>query len=161
MASTNAVLLPEKTYLQFGEGFEREGSAGQIGYGKHDGDVNGTLNIVGAGKNGQARVVRVWDTLRIGDTHLRQDDDWLRLVGDQNNKEDYNKGLAAKNLWAKEVVHAPKLVIGQWQLQQHANGNLHVHRGNIDDWSMALTPDDGGNLYLKGSVRSERWGKWM
>jgi hypothetical protein len=92
--------------IDFGVGFEREGSAGKIGYGIFDGGVNGSLNIVGAGKNGQARVVRVWDALRIGDTHLRQDDDWLRLIGDKNNPGDYNKGLAAKNLWARDKVFA-------------------------------------------------------
>jgi len=106
MASTNNIQLPLSTALQFGEGFEREANAGQISYGRHDGGADGTLNIIGGGKNGQQRVVRVWDSLRIGDTHLRQDDDWLRLVGDKNKVDDYNKGLAAKNLWAKDKIFA-------------------------------------------------------
>jgi hypothetical protein len=50
--------------LQFGQGFDREANAGQISYGMHDGGVNGTLNIVGAGKNGQPRMVNVWESLR-------------------------------------------------------------------------------------------------
>jgi hypothetical protein len=50
--------------LQFGQGFDREANAGQISYGMHDGGVNGTLNIVGAGKNGQSRMVNVWESLR-------------------------------------------------------------------------------------------------
>lgn len=50
--------------LQFGQGFEREANAGQISYGRHDGGQDGTFNIVGAGKNGQSRMVNVWESLR-------------------------------------------------------------------------------------------------
>jgi hypothetical protein len=50
--------------LQFGEGFTREMNAGQIAYGRHDGGENGSLNIVGAGKNGEDRLVNVWESLR-------------------------------------------------------------------------------------------------
>lgn len=149
--------------LQFGHGYDREANAGQISYGRHDGGVDGSLNIVGAGKNGQARTVRIWDTLRIGDGILRQDDDWIRSIGDKNDHQSYDsgKGLAAKNLWAKHDVYTSKLIIGQWQFQQHPNGNLHIHRGNIDDWSLALTPGDGGNVHAKGNFHTTRWDKWM
>lgn len=94
--------------VQFGHGFDRDANAGQISYGRHDGGADGSLNIVGGGKNGQSRVVRVWDTLRIGDGMLRQDDDWIRSIGNQNDTQSYDagKGLAAKNLWAKNKIFA-------------------------------------------------------
>ncbi len=63
MASTKKISIPNDTYLQFGEGFNREQSAGQIGYGRHDGGQGGTLNIVGAGTNATSRTVRIWDRL--------------------------------------------------------------------------------------------------
>jgi hypothetical protein len=87
--------------LQFGQGFNREGNAGQISYGMHDGGENGTLNIVGAGKNGQPRQVQVWESLRatqalgVGDmprdwtgaNFKRRDGRWTHFdwVGDQRN----------------------------------------------------------------------------
>ena len=99
--------------LQFGQGFDREINAGQISYGRHDGGQNGSLNLVGGGKNGQARVVRVWDALQLGDTYFRQDDDWVRLTGDKNNPSAYNRGLAAKQLWARDNIYTPKLRLEQ------------------------------------------------
>lgn len=98
MSSTEAILLPGKTYLQFGQDFDREGSAGQIGYGRHDGGQDGSLNIVGAGKNGQKRRVRVWDTLQLGNWTLNADDDHLRFYhnGDQKFVV-HNDG----NTWSK------------------------------------------------------------
>jgi len=60
----NTILVPKNAALQFGEGYDREVSAGQIAYGRHDGLENGTLNIIGAGKKGQSRQVQVWDSLR-------------------------------------------------------------------------------------------------
>jgi len=99
----DAVYIPQSKFVQFGEGFTREANAGQISYGRLDGEENGSLNIIGAGKAGQARRVRVWDVLQMGDTHLAGNkDDWLRLLSDPNNIESYNKGFAVKNLSAKE-----------------------------------------------------------
>ncbi|NBP03434.1 MAG: hypothetical protein EBU90_25765, partial [Proteobacteria bacterium] len=104
--ASDVVFVPKNTALQFGNGFEREGNAGKIAYGRFDGNQDATLNIVGGGKNGQTRVVRVWDAIRIGDTYLRQDDEWLRLVKDKNSigLDSYDKGLAAKKLWAKDSL---------------------------------------------------------
>jgi hypothetical protein len=100
------VFLANGTALQFGQGFEKVANAGEISYGRYDGGVDGSLNIVGAGKNGQARSVRVWDTLRLGDATLRQDDDWLRIISDKNNNQSYDKGLAARQLWARDKIFA-------------------------------------------------------
>ncbi len=59
------MFLTKNAALQFGQGFEREGNAGQISYGKHDGGQDGSLDIIGAGKDGQRRRVRVWDDLLV------------------------------------------------------------------------------------------------
>ena len=40
--------------------------------------------------------------LQLGDTVLSQSDDWLRFLSDPGNLDSYNRGVAAKNLWAKE-----------------------------------------------------------
>jgi hypothetical protein len=57
------VFFANSTALQFGQGYTREVNAGQISYGRHDGGQDGSLDIVGAGKNGQRRKVRIWDDL--------------------------------------------------------------------------------------------------
>ena len=62
----NSVTVTNNGALQFGHGYDREGNAGQISYGRHDGGQDGSLNIVGAGKNGQSRTVRIWDKMHIG-----------------------------------------------------------------------------------------------
>jgi hypothetical protein len=101
----NTIFVPKNTALQFGDGFDRQVDAGKIAYGRFDGNADGSLNIVGGGKNGQARLVRVWDTLQLGDAIFRQDDDWVRITGDKNNQNAYNKGLAAARLWARDKLY--------------------------------------------------------
>ena len=39
---------------------------------------------------------------------------------------------------------------GQWCFQQHANGNLHIHRGDINNWQAALTTN--GDLVGRTSI---------
>jgi hypothetical protein len=164
--------------IQFGQGFDREANAGQISYGRHDGAAGGSLNIVGGGKNAQARVVRVWDTLRIGDTHLRQDDDWLRLVGDKNNKEDYNKGLAAKNLWAKEKLYASNRDIlaeidNNFEGWKKVRAEIDNIRNDFEGWKKVIVRNDrwyavqnkdNRRLQMSGdgarATGSGNWGNW-
>jgi Collagen triple helix repeat (20 copies) len=97
--------VPKSSFLQFGLGYTREENAGQISYGKHDGLEDGSLNIVGAGKNGQARVVRVWDTLRIGKWTISEVGNDLVFQG---------PGSASGN---------GKIILG-------ADGNLNLGRNN-------------------------------
>jgi hypothetical protein len=99
------ISVSQSAALKFGDGFTKEINAGTISYGRFDGGENGSLNIVGGGKDGQARLVRVWDTLQLGDAILRQDDDWVRITGDKNNPNAYNKGLAAASLWARDKLY--------------------------------------------------------
>lgn len=95
--------------FEFGAGTQgKEVNAGKIRYGGWDSKA---LNIVGAGKPGEHRVVRVWDALQLNEAIFRQDDDWVRITGDRNNKNAYNKGLAAKDLWARDSI-----VVGQAQI---------------------------------------------
>ena len=44
-----------------------------------------------------------------------------------------NNGVEAPSLKVN------KIQIGNWYLEQHPNGNLHIHQGNLDDWSTAVT----------------------
>jgi len=57
--------------------------------------VPGGLNI-----NGEALI----NKLKIGKTYLRQDDEWLRLCSDYNNKESYEIGLIAARL-ASSIIY--------------------------------------------------------
>ncbi len=110
-------LSGNKTF-EFGTGVQgKEINAGKIGYGTWD---TNALNIVGAGAPGKTRVTRVFDALQLGDAIFKQDDDWVRITGNRDNalaSESYNKGLAAKNLWARDNVYtntasAQKLCLG-------------------------------------------------
>ena len=71
-ASTNEIQAPFGTYLHFGTGYEKEVEAGKIGYGIHDGGAAGTLNIVGGGKTGQERGVRIYDKLHVGTWEIQE-----------------------------------------------------------------------------------------
>lgn len=46
--------------LEFGRGYTKEQSAGQIGYGTHSGGAGGSLDIVGAGTAGNNRKITMW-----------------------------------------------------------------------------------------------------
>lgn len=46
--------------LEFGKGFAKEVSAGQIGYGTHSGGSGGSLDLVGAGTTGSNRKIQMW-----------------------------------------------------------------------------------------------------
>ncbi len=54
-----SVAIQNSSVLQFGQGYTREQSAGQIGYGAHSGGASGSLDIVGAG-TGSNRKVQIW-----------------------------------------------------------------------------------------------------
>lgn len=92
MATNGRVTIPEDTIMQFGQGFDREVHAGQIAYGHHDGKQDGTLNIVGAGKNGEKRRVRIWDTLRIGEWVFEEVNGELIIRKHNQLQQENNKG---------------------------------------------------------------------
>jgi len=75
------LLIKESVAIQFGDGFEKEVNAGQISYGRHDGGAS--LNIVGAGKKGHGRKVRIWDELIVGGRDILGEID--SLIGHKND----------------------------------------------------------------------------
>lgn len=69
--SQNKLDIFGSNHLQFGNGFQKEKNAGQISYGKHDGRHLGSLHIIGGGVNDESRIVRVNDTLKLGNWRIR------------------------------------------------------------------------------------------
>jgi hypothetical protein len=55
-----SVAIEGSSPIEFGRGFSKETSAGQIGYGTHSGGAGGTLDIVGAGTTGGNRRIQMW-----------------------------------------------------------------------------------------------------
>ncbi len=55
-----SVAIQNGSVLQFGQGYTREVSAGQIGYGVHSGGASGSLDIVGAGTTSGNRKIQMW-----------------------------------------------------------------------------------------------------
>ena len=42
--------------------------------------------------------------LKIGNTYLRQDDEFIRVISDYNNKDSYKIGIAAKNIYVDDDI---------------------------------------------------------
>lgn len=42
----------------------------------------------------------------------------------------------------KKGIKLDKIQIGNWYLEEHSNGNLHLHYGNVDDWTIAAVKSD-------------------
>ena len=120
--------------VNFGSDQEKEVNAGKIGYGTFDGGANGTLNIVGAGKNGQPRQVQVWESLKTtqaigvgadmprdwtGANFKRRDGRWTHFdwVGDQRN---YIRG---------NTVHDGVFSLQDNQLRLRDNGDGNHYLG--------------------------------
>jgi hypothetical protein len=142
--------------FEFGAGIPgKEINAGKIRYGS--GWDTGALNIVGAGPTAGTRVTRVWDGLKIGQAIFRQDDDWVRITKDINNKDAYDKGLAAKNLFASDDVYVGKKLcidgtcIDKSHLQMlTGEKSLAIKRAN-NNWGLGI--DNFGNIF-----RTTNWG---
>lgn len=119
---------------------QKEQSSGQMGYNIHGGTPERPhLGIVGGGRNGQSRWVRMWDDLQVmGSASMGWDgtsgkfkllpgqDEWLRLV----NKADAHGGLgfAADKLWSPIHHGNPQFVDGAAMVDRP----LRI-RGNGDD----------------------------
>lgn len=148
--------IPNSSFIRFGTGFERQQDSGQISYGKHDGGADGTLNIVGGGK-ATPRVTRFWDAIQLGSAIFRQDDDWVRIISDKNSPYSYDKGLAAKNLYAdnKILVRGRDIIAELDDLKTNA-----VRR----DQRYTVENVDGRRLQMSGdgarAVGQDSWGNW-
>ncbi len=77
-----SVAIDGNNPLEFGRGFSKEISAGQIGYGTHSGGSGGSLDIVGAGTTGSNRKVQIWA------------EGGLQLNGPISNQLTVNDGLS-------------------------------------------------------------------
>jgi hypothetical protein len=146
MVKSNSLNVRGNGPLQFGDGFDREVNAGQISYGMHDGRQDGTLNIVGAGKNGQPRMVNVWESLRttqalgVGDmprdfTGLnikRRDGRWSHL----DWKDD-----------GKNYIRGDTIVDGasSFNGQLNVNGNAEINGRLLPKYTHSPYTDAGGN----------------
>lgn len=64
------VSVPRNEEIELGVGIRKEANAGKIRYGGWD---DSALNIVGAGRGGERRKVRVWDDIQIGNLIIQGD----------------------------------------------------------------------------------------
>ena len=125
---------------------QRETNAGSIQYNKHGGNDNRPqLEIIGGGKAGQQRLVKIWDDVEIP-SNLS-----ANLIT-QNSSNLVLGGAQAKNRW---IIHTPDddrkgLWIAPWN-----------YAANDWDWSSSfqLNANDGKNV--GGSFEGEDWlGRW-
>jgi hypothetical protein len=78
------------------------------------------------------------DSLSIGKWRIHADDHALRFF--ENGVQKYAlHGGAAPGEWKDRLWSSGPISSLNWNFQQHPNGNLHIHQGNVDDWSAAVT----------------------
>lgn len=94
------------------------------------------------------------NNIALGGTHLAENGGWVRLLSNPADTNSYNAGLAADALWSKgPATIGGSLRIGNWFIEENKqNGNLHFHRGNMEDWTLAMEPG-AGNLYKRPGGR--------
>jgi len=136
MTANGGVNIPSSQVLHFGSELaigsaanQKEANAGKIGYNTFGGTADRPhLAIVGGGKAGQSRRVRMWDEVNAtGNVSIGTDgaegkfylnpgsDAWLRLQDKSGQYGGY--GFAASNLWAeKDVTVNNKLNLGRWSI---------------------------------------------
>ena len=111
------------------------------------------------------------NTLRLGNTHFRihDNDTWLRLLSNPEDKESYNAGLAAKDLWAKDKLWAANRdILGEidgLKTNKVDKGNSNsIKLGDTfvsqsNDWVRLLSnPDDTGS-YSRGLAAQQLWAR--
>jgi hypothetical protein len=93
--------------MEFGKGEDKEWNAGKIGYKTFS---NESLDIVGAGRNGEARKVRIYDNLNVGNnlrvngsiklgtannywTIQARDNGWLEFLYNGTSQENYGDNV--------------------------------------------------------------------
>ena len=104
--SKKGIVINKSNFIQFGGGYTKEANAGRITYGAFDGGENGSLNIVGGGKDGQVRRVRVWDALQIGGWTIQEEGDQLvfkRGNAGTNDNEPNIRMASDGNLWVSRA----------------------------------------------------------
>jgi hypothetical protein len=93
--------------MEFGKGEDKEWNAGKIGYKTFS---NESLDIVGAGRNGEARKVRIYDDLNVGNslrvngsiklgtannfwTIQARDNGWLEFLYNGTSQDNYGDNV--------------------------------------------------------------------
>jgi hypothetical protein len=152
----NSVSVNNNGALQFGHGYDREGNAGQISYGRHDGGQDGSLNIVGAGKGGQARTVRIWDRLSVGGEAVKLNYDGSHYLRGPTHL-DGDVYIQPWNAWFNKGWdgHPSISFENESELRLHGNGGANAHlrvdgwvgaHGGLHNWSDARIKKDIANL---------------
>jgi hypothetical protein len=82
----------------------------------------------------------------------------LHGIGKQYSDNGAKRGRKQVKVYDDLVVNG-KIVIGSegWTLEQASNGNLHIHKGNLGDWSIALLKNSrtvviGGDAVIQGDA---------
>jgi hypothetical protein len=117
--------------MEFGKGEEKEVNAGKIGYKTWTGN---SLDIVGAGKNGEARKVHIWDDLNVGNSMTIRN--LLEFGANTGKSWNGNGSISYKTPWDNTALN----IVGA----EHPGQPRKVHLW--DDVEI------GSNLRVNGSV---------
>lgn len=163
--------IPSTAGLEFGTDVPKEVNAGKMGYNWFGGTADRPhLAIVGAGKDGQSRKVKMWDevnatgTLSIGDDagsgkfYLNPgSDSWLRLFNKDGQHGDL--GFAADNIVANKKLSFATGMSLDGAIMTHP-GRMHISSGEL----LYLLPKNGvmigkewggtGDLTAQGNIAS-------
>jgi hypothetical protein len=82
----------------------------------------------------------------VGDTNLSQADDWIRLLQNPADVNSYNKGLAAKNLWARDSLFATNVNVGN-----AVYTDVICNKANTDCFNVADIIRNNSNITLRSN----------
>ena len=116
-------------------------------YGKKDMAIDGNIKLGGA--------------LKIADTNIAFKDGWIRLVSDPANPDSYNRGLAAKELYALGKIYGGgnrDIIAELDDLKRNVvrKDKIYAIQNNNNDTRLQL---DSSSLGAKG-VRTNAWGAY-
>ncbi len=116
-------------------------------------NVLGTLNV-GADNTAEHWGLRGFNMKRADGkwTHLDWKDDGKNYIRGDTIVDGNTSLNGAVNVTSK------RLQIGNWFIEEAPNGNLHIHKGDINDWYAAV--DGGKMLYGRNALRTGPTG-WM
>jgi hypothetical protein len=103
--------------------------------------------------------VNALNGMKIGSAVIRQDDGWVRVLK-SNNITDYDKGLAARELWAKDkITVAGRDILTELNAKNNINntGITVTHPAN-DKWSQ-IQIGDQFVIYRNGDARKDDGGE--
>jgi hypothetical protein len=123
--------IKDKNVLEFGQGIaDKEGNAGKIFYGGFDRPNH--LGIVGAGKPGEIRKVKIWDELEVDNINTASAKINGKTVATVDDLAPYIK----YDEWGSALINNSNLILGQ---NQDKNRFL-LHAPNDDRKSLWIAP---------------------